>query len=473
MKRNKRLAVLFLASTSVAWANPPREIKYPPLKFTPPKIERAALKCGATVFLLPDSELPLINLSAMVRTGSMYDPPGKTGLASLTASLLRGGGTKYRAREQIDEDLEFTGASVETGMDVESAGASLSCLKKDFNDTLVTFAEILRTPAFNEQKLQVEKAKVIESIRRRNDEPFDIARRQYRREIYGPAHPLSRTPEIPEIRKIFRNDLIDFHKKYYRAGNMMIAVSGDFEPAEMTRALESAFAGWKGEAVSWPQVLAVNPIRDAPGGLRQVVYAEKDVSQSSVILGRLGIKRHNPDRFALEVMNDILGGSAFSSRLYKEIRTRMGLAYWVGSSFSEPWDLGTLAAACQTKSQSVGKTVLSILAEIKRITEDEVSGPELEFAKESISNSFVFRFGSSQAIVGQKMTLEYYGYPPDYLETYVDKISRVSAGDVLAAAKQYLHPEKMTLVVVGNQKDFDAKLEDFGRVTKADLAIRE
>ena len=141
--------------------------------------------------------------------------------------------------------------------------------------------------------------------------------------------------------------------------------------------------------------------------------------------------------------------------------------------FPEPWYYGPLAAACQTKSQSVGKAVRSILSEITRITEDEVSGAELEFAKESIANSFVFRFGSSHAVVSQKMSLGYYGYPSDYLETYVDKISRVSAGDVLAAAKKYLHPEKMTLVVVGNRKDFDAKPEDFGRVTQADLSIPE
>ena len=464
---------LMLLCASVSRAAPPGKIDYPPLKFSPPKIERAVLKCGATVFLLPDPELPLINLSALFRAGSMDDPPGKTGLASLTAALLRGGGTRKRRREELDEALESTGASVETGMDVESAGASLSCLKKDFDGTLAAFAEILRSPSFDAQKLEVEKAKAIEGIRRRNDEPFDIARRQYRRSIYGLTHPLSRTAEIPGLRKISRGDLMEFHGKYYGPGRMMIAVSGDFVPAEMARALDEVFAGWKGGEAERPRAETVKSPADAPGAARRVVYAEKDVSQCSVILGRLGVKRHDPDRFALEVMNEILGGSAFSSRLYKEIRTRLGLAYWVGTSFSEPWDYGTLAAACQTKSKSVGKTIDAILEEMGRMTASEVSVEELEFAKESISNSFVFRFGSSHAIVTQKMSLEYHGYPPGYLETYVDNIRRVSAGDVLAAAKKYLRPEKMTLIVVGDQKDFDAKLEDFGRVEKADLRIGE
>ena len=471
--RQLKLASALLVLTTLSWAAPPGKLDFPPLKYSPPKIERAVLKCGATVFLLPDHELPLINLSAMVRTGSMFEPADKTGLAGLAGSLLRGGGTLTRSREEMDELLEFIGASVETGMDVESAAASLSCLKKDFSKTLGIFSDVLQNPAFSVKKLEIEKAKVIEAIRRRNDEPFDIARRQYRLAIYGPSHPLSRTPEIPEIRSISRADLAEFHKKYYKPGNMMIAVSGDFESAEMIRSLDSAFSGWTGGSVEFPKVEGVNPQMQARAGARQVICAEKDLNQSSLILGHLGIKRHNPDRFALEIMNEILGGNSFTSRLYKEIRTRLGLAYWVGSNFSEPWDLGTLAAGCQTKSQTLGKTARTVLAEMKRITQEEETEAELKFAKDSTINSFVFRFATPHAIVSQKMSLEYFGFPADYLETYTGKIRRVSAGDVLAAAKKYLHPDKMVLVAVGNKKDFDVPLEEFGQVKTADLTIAE
>ncbi len=460
-----------MAAGAFAWARPPRELKFSQLKFVPPAVQKMVLKSGATVFLLPDHELPLINLTVAVKTGSMFEPSDKAGAANMTAALMRGGGTELRSREAIDEELEFIGASAETGMDIESANASLNCLTKDFSKTLGILAEILSRPAFDPQKLELEKARQIEGIRRRNDEPFQIARREFRKAIYGPTHPLSRVLEISSVKVISREDLQAFHKKYYSPANMMIAVSGDFETADMVNQLESAFSGWGNGVPVLPKAETV-PEGQVPG-TRHVVYAEKSLNQCSVIVGHLGIKRHNPDRFALEVMNDILGGNAFSSRLYKEVRSRLGLAYWVGSNFSEPYDYGVMASGSQTKSGTVGLTVKTVLSEMEKITKGEVSPAELQLAKDSIVNSFVFRYNSPHAIVSQTMSMAYYGFAPDYLETYTQKINQVSAADVLAAAKKILHPEKMSIIIVGNKKDFDEKLENFGAVTNADLSIKE
>ncbi len=467
----KILAALFLASSVSSWAKPPEVLKFPDLQFTPPKVSRIVLENGTTVFFLPDHELPLINLSAMIRTGSIYEPSDKTGLAGLTGTMIRGGGTLSRKREDLDAELEFTGASVETGIGLENGSASLSCLTKDFDKTLAIFTDVLLHPDFDPKKLEIEKAKMIETVRRRNDEPFQIARRQYRKAIYGPTHALSRTEEIPEIRKIRREDLIDFYRNFFRPQNMMIAVSGDFEIPEMTAKLRRAFSGWSRGATVWPKVekIAVKPTPKE----RTVVYAQKDLNQTSLILGELGVARHNPDHFSLEVMNEILGGQTFTSRLYQTIRTKEGLAYWVGSSFSEPYDRGTIAGASQTRSNAVGRTIRLMLEEIERIIREPVSAEELDFAKDSIKNSFVFRYNSAHAVVSEVMSLEYFGFPKDYLETYTQKISAVTIADVQAAAKKYLRPSEMTLVVVGNQKDFDVPLSTFGKVVPADISIKE
>jgi len=291
-----------------SWARPPKELNFPALKFTPPHVETRTLSNGVTVFFLPDHELPLINLTAYIRTGSMYEPTGTTGVASLTGTLIRGGGTVKRSREEIDLELELVGASVETGIGVESGSASMSCLTKDIKKTLMTFAEVLRYPVFNKQKLEIEKAKMIEGILRRNDEPFQIARREYRHAIYGKTHALSRKPEIPGVKEIERVDLVEFYGNFFHPGNIMIAVSGDFETEEMVRHLEESLSDWTYKKTEWPKVEVVKKGSLSEIFERRVIYAEKEVNQSSVILGHLGIKRHNPDRFDLEVMNEILGG---------------------------------------------------------------------------------------------------------------------------------------------------------------------
>lgn len=471
MKSILKITLVFFCSTiSLAFARPPQELKFESLKFVPPKIEKRILANGTTLFLLPDHELPLIRMTAYIRTGTMYDDAEKVGVASLCGTLMRGGGTKSKKVEEIDEELEFLGASVETGMDTEAASASLFALKKDLDHVLEIFADVLMNPAFDKKKLEIEKAKIIESIRRRNDEPYQIARREFRKLIYGNAHPLSRTMEIPAVKKISRKELVEFYKKYFYPNNMMIAISGDFETDEMTQKIAAIFGDWKSSDIMFPIVATVKPV--AKNG-NTVGYAEKSLNQASIILGHLGIKRHNPDRFALEVMNEILGGSSFTSRLFKAVRTRQGLAYWVGSSFSEPWDYGTIAAGCQTKSQSVRQAVNSIVEEMKKMKENEVPDEELKMAKDTIVNSFIFRYASSHAIVTQKMVLGYYGYPEDYLDTYTQKISKITSKDILNVAQKYLSPDALNIMVVGNEKDFGMPLSELGKVRTIDLKIPE
>ncbi len=464
------LAFLFLFALSPLHGREPEGLSFAPLRFSPPKIERRVLQSGATVYLLPDTELPLIQMTILIKTGSMYDSVDRVGVASLCSTLLRVGGTKNRSAEEIDEALERIGASIEFGIETEQASASLSILKKDLDLGIQLLSEMLKTPRFDKRKIQIEKAKVMGAIYRRNDQPFPIAQREMRKLIYGPSHPLSRTMEIPMIQKISRKDLVAFHKKYYRPNNLRIAVSGDFKTEEILTKLEGILNGWENSPIQYPEVSTVNPEENKT---RTVCLAEKSLTQATILLSQLGIKRHNPDRFALEVLNEILGGSAFTSRLYKEVRSRRGLAYWIGSAFSEPWDFGTIGIGCQTKNASVGEVIETIQNMVEEFIQTPVPNEELEAAKEAMINSFVFRYSSSHAIVTQKMSLDYFGYPEDYLETYTDKISNITSKDLREAAKKYLRPKQMKIMIVGNPKEFDVSLERWGEVNKIDLKIDE
>ena len=456
-------------------ADPPPGLDFPPLKFVPPAVETRLLSNGATVFILADHELPLVNVTAVFRGGSAYEPADRAGLTDLAGTMIRAGGTRSRKPEDMDETLEFIGASVETGIGAEQASASLSVLKKDLKVGLEIFADVLRNPAFRGKNLAVEKAKMIEGIRRRNDDPFGIARRELRKMVYGPDHPLAAVPEIPAVKKYSRKDVEKRYERYFHPDNMRLAVSGDADPDEIVRYLEEVFQGWKAGMAPLPEPKSIDPrARDLALArtARLVGYAPKDLNQTTILLAHLGIKRHNPDRFALEVLNEILGGSSLSSRLFKEVRSRRGLAYWVGSSFSEPWDYGTIAAGCQTKSESAPQAARSILAEIERMRTEKVGADELELAKQAIANSFIFRYASSHAVASERMSLEFYGYPPDYLDKYVPRILAVTADDILDAAKKYLRPGAMVLMAVGPSSG-EGGLKEFGIPARVDIRIPE
>ena len=466
------MTLVWSLSVSLLWADLPKKIEYPPLKWSPPSVEKQTLSNGIKVFLLPDSELPLIHLSAYIRTGQRYDLPHKVGVAKLCGTLLRTGGTKNLPVKVLDEQLEFLGASINTSMKMEHAEASLSALTQDFDSVLEWFADILQEPLFNRSQLEIERGQMIEQIRRRNDSPFKIARREFRKQLYGPDHPLAWTTEIPTLDKISRRDILKFYKKYYHPNNMWIAVSGDFKTQEMIQKLEMAFSKWKKQEVVFPKVKKVTPPSFSEKK-RFIGWVQKDVTQTSLIVGHLGIARHHPDRFKLEVLNEILGGGSFTSRLFKEVRTRLGLAYGVGSSISEPWDLGIIAVGVQTKNQSAGQTLKAILNEIGRLQDQLVTQNELATAKESILNSFIFNYSSAHAICEQEVSLDYLNFPSNYLNTYLEKIDSVTREDIQSVAKKYFYPDQMTILAVGNESQVDIPFSEFGTVEPLDVTIDE
>jgi predicted Zn-dependent peptidase len=470
MKRTARilLASALLPVCASAQVKNYKDIKYPALPpFTIPRPEVYTLKNGMQVFLMEDHELPLVSVTARVRTGSNYEPADKVGLAGLMGAVQRSGGTTRQTGDQIDDYLAARAASVETSVGEDAGFVSMNCLKADFDDVFKVYVDVFRSPAFAQDKLDVAKVAENSGIARRNDNVGGIASREIARLIYGADSPLARNTEYATIAAITRDDLVAWHKQYYIPNSVMLGVSGDFNSQEMKKNIEAAFGDWAaGPEFKAPEVAYQKEPK--PG----YYFIEKsDVNQANIVLGHLGIETRNPDYFAVQVMNEVLGGG-FASRLFSNVRSKKGLAYSVygsvGAGFFEP---GLFRAGLQTKSSTAVKGLQAVQSEISGIISQPPSDEELKRAKDDILNSFVFHYDSIGKILAQQMTYAFYGLPADFLDRYRSNIEKITGADVSRVAKQYVHPDKLAILVVGKAADFDQPLDSLGKVTTVDISI--
>ncbi|MEO6666653.1 MAG: pitrilysin family protein [Nitrospiria bacterium] len=461
------LLVVWLAvPSSGGWASPPelsadpRMMRFPVAPFDPPKAARMVLPNGMILYLLEDHELPIVTVSAMIRTGSLYEPADRLGLAGLTGTVMRTGGVGSRTGDEVDQELEFVGAELGSGIGLDAGSASLNVLTKDLPRGLALFADMLRRPAFEPARVDLAKKQAIESIRRRNDQPASIASREFNKLLYGPDHPYARESTEATIRAIDREDLVAFHRRYYHPNSIMIAATGDFEREAFVAQLLRAFEGWKPERVTWPAVPPVKERSAAP-----VNYIRREVNQTHVRMGHLSIRQADPDFFAVSLLDDILGGQPFTSRLFQDVRTKAGLAYSVGSALAPGrLDRGMFFLYAQTKAQSTAQAIAAMRVQIDRIRDTPVSRQELEDAKQAFLNSFVFSFSSPAQIVGRQLSLEYYGLPPDFLDRFRSNVQRVTIKDLTRVARRHLRPDRMVLLAVGDDRTFDQPLSTFGAV---------
>ena len=444
----------------------PRTMTFPELSFLIPKAERVVLECGMPVYLLRDTELPIINMTAMVRVGSVYVPPQKSGLAGMTGNLMRSGGAGGLAPEKMDDELEFMASSVESGIASDMGTVSLTTLVKNFKPTLRIFSDVLLRPDFSDKRIDIARKQAIEGLRRQNDDPKEIAGREIEKAIYA-GHPLGDEVTYASLISITRQDMLDFHRRFYRFDNMILAVSGDFERGRLLEELNSAFGpSTKKTALELPEVRQPEQFFK-----EEILYGKKEVNQSVIRMGHLGLSKDSPDIYAVRILDYILGGS-FTSRLTMEIRTNQGLAYSVGSHFDIGRRFtGSFIAETETKAESTVRAINLMKEIIAGITKEPVSDQELNAAREYMINSFMFGFTSPASIVTQRARLEYYDYPDGYLERYRDNIAKVTKTDVLNAARKYLRPEAFKLVVIGDSAKFDKPLSTIGDVREIDLKI--
>ncbi len=454
----------------------PRDLKFAPLDYSPPQraTYRHQLANGVVGYFVEDHDLPLVTVSVTIRAGSYLDPEGKTGLAFATGSQLRAGGTAHYRADLFDEEADFLAASLSSFMGPTSGAASVNFLAKDVDRALELFFDMLRRPAFQPDRFELYKSQQLQQIERRNDRTEEIEGREWNRLLRGPDHFTTRMTTKASITSLSRDDLVAFHQKYYHPANFILAVSGDFRTADMKSRLEKAMSDWAGPKDPVPPVPAPD-FSPVPG-----VYLvnKADVNQARVDIGQLGIMRGNPDELAIDLMNDILGGSGFTSRITNRVRSDEGLAYSAGSSFSAGvYFPGQFRASFQSKDATAAQAAQIVLDEINRIRTEEVSAEELETVKNNAIEIFPRFFASASAISGTFAADELTGRDPKFWDTYRDRLRAVTVDDVLRVARKYLDPARMVILVVGNveeilKADREQPQYSFGKIAGGKPLVR-
>jgi zinc protease len=446
------------------------ELTFPPLpEIQVPKYQQLQFKNGLKVYLMEDRELPLVSGTAIIRTGDREEPADKVGLGDVMAAVMRSGGTKTHPGDDLNRILEQKAASIETSMGMNSGGASFSALSEDLPEVLGLFAEVLQQPAFPEDKINLAKVQLGGGIARRNDDPSEVLRREFRKLMYGATSPYARYSEYASLKKISRQDLVDFYAKYYRPKNVILGIVGDFDSKALAGQLEKTLGAWKvtGDVEQ-------KPLREASITQAQTsgtfLVQQPQLNQSYIRIGHLGGKFNSPDYPALSVMNEVL--SSFGGRLFNEIRSRQGLAYSVYAAWSPQYDFpGVFISGGETRSEATVAFVKSMKQEIERIRTQPISDEELKAAKDAVLNSFIFNFEDPAQTLSRLLQYDYFGYPADFIFSYQKAVEKTTVKDIQRVAQQYLQPDKLVTMVVGNQTAIKPALTELGAVKTIDVTI--
>ncbi len=425
----------------------PEAIAFPPLSFEPPAAAsfRHVLSDGTVVFLAPSHELPLVNLSITFKGGRSLDPSGNPGLASLTARLVREGGTSRKQAAEFDEELDFLATDVAVSASDTFTTATMNCLASTFDDSLTLFLDMLREPAFDADRLETTKARLLAQLAQRNDDATSIMGREWKRLAFGPDHFSAAEPTAASVEATSREQLQEMHRRIFHPGNMIVAVSGDFDEATMLAALERALVGW-GRGPEAPAPAA--PVAELKPG---VYHVPKDIPQGKVLIGKRSISRDDPDEIPLTLLNEILGAGGFTSRLMQKIRSNEGLAYSARSVVTANVEYpGIFYAGFESKNATVALATKIVFDELRSLSDELVTEDELETAKKSLIETFPRQFESKPKTLGVFVNDEWTKRPADYWKTFRDKVAAVTRDDLRRVARKHLDPGQMAILVVGD-----------------------
>lgn len=447
----------------------PKRLVTPPLgRIQSVQPERITLKNGMVVFLLENHDLPVVSGTIYVKTNPSWVPEGKVGLGRLTGEVIRSGGTSTHTGDWLDDRLAAVGASINISIGTDLATASFSCLRDNADEVVALYTDVLRHPAFPDDKIELSKVALRRAIASRNDEMLPLLVRVAGQAVYGKDSPYARTPEYATVETILGDDCRELYRRVFEPSRMVLAVYGDFKSAEMKKRLSARLGDWKGAGVPLPAL----PPSPESAETRLVFAPKEDVTQSGIILTHPGFRADDPDYPAMDVLETALGGG-FQSRLVNRIRTERGLAYATGAGAGGDYQRpGLFNAYALTKSESTLVALDLLREEVRKVTEAPLTDQELKIAKESVLNLFVFNFEEPSSVLFRAAYFEVTGYPQDFLQRYQQSVEAVTAASVLEAARRKIHPDRMVAVVVGKEKDFDRSLESAGlTLDRADISI--
>ncbi|MCE5193853.1 MAG: insulinase family protein [Nitrospiraceae bacterium] len=415
-------------------------------------VKKTVLDNGLTVLQSEKHNLPVVMVTMIIKTSILDESKEKAGLAHLTAKLLDEG-TKTKKASEIREEIEFIGSSLNASAGSDYITITLSVLKKDIEKGFELFSDIILNPVFPQEEINRKKDMIKGSLKREEEDPSFLASRAFNNAVFG-EHPYGRLVEgsVETISAITKKDILKFHSDYFLPNNAILSVVGDLKQSDLDTLIKKYFDTWK--SLQLPDK-RINPMPEEK--IQKVIKIEKDVTQATIMLGHLCISRDNPDYYALSVMNYILGGGGFSSRLMQKVRDDMGLAYDIHSYFIPSKEKGAFQVTAQTKNESANIVVEEILKEIKKIKKDLVSDDELSDAKAYLTGSFPRRLETNRKIADFLAMIEFYNLGADYDNKYISSINAVTKEDVLRTAQKYLDSENFVLAVVADQKKADLK----------------
>ncbi len=425
----------------------------------PPTSEKT-LSNGLKLIAVEHHELPVVSFRLMVKSGALQDPLGKAGLAQMTAGLLTKG-THSRSATDIAEAIDFIGGNLNSSASWDKSNVSCQVLKKHFQLGLDLFADVILNPVFQKSEIDRLRKQTISSYIQNKDELANLANEYFNKCLYG-DHPFGfeQNGTDKTLPNINRQDIIEFYKNYYVPNNSIVVVSGDIDPEMAFASLEAIFGNWKMKNIKQSEIPDVKQVE----GYKILLVNKKESTQSQIRLGHFGISRSNPDYFSVNLMNYILGGGGFASRLMKTIRADMGLTYGIYSRFSARKIPGPFYIGTFTKNESVGDAIEEILKQLRKIRQETAKPEELADAKSYLNGSYPMRFETPNQVAGQLLHVELYGLGDDYISTYRDKVQNVDLQQVKQAAAQYIDPDNMVIVVVGNKDEVYDQLTQFGEV---------
>ena len=458
MKQNMALGLVAILGLALGQAQEipdrPEKLTFPPLVYDAPNPAdyREELESGAIVYIYPDRERPLIDLSVNIRAGSFLDTEGKEGLANLTGHLMARGGIPSKPANELDEELEFLAARLSSSFGGLNGSISLNLLSKDADRGFEILRAVLAAPSFQEDKLALRKTQLLQGLKQRNDDSRNIESRERNFLAYGENFWFNRHTTAASLESIRREDLLAFHHEWVHPRNFIVSISGDFDRDAMLERLDGVFAAWPHPGKKSPPVP-----QEREYGKSGVYIVDKDVNQGRVSIMLPGIRWDDPDFYAIQVMNDVLGGGGFTSRITNRVRSDEGLAYSAGSSFPGGSHYPVVfRAGFQSKSRTVAYATSIVLEEIERIAGEPVSAEELLTAKKSFIDTFPNNFASSAQVVsafaGDEM-IGRYARQPNYWADYRDNIESVDIAAVQRVAKRRLRLGQVIILIVGQKEE--------------------